>query len=61
MADTTRLPELLQPVPALVEWCHENPWEARSEIERLRKFVQWVGDHSNDPAVVREAKRHGAE
>ena len=27
------------------------------EIERLRAFVQFVLDHSNDPAVIAEAKR----
>ena len=36
--------------------------KARSdELKRLRAFVQWVADHSNDPAVVREAKAHGAK
>lgn len=36
--------------------------KARSdELKRLRAFVQWVADHSNDPAVVREAKLHGAK
>jgi hypothetical protein len=30
------------------------------EIARLHDFVQFVADYSNDPAVVREAKRHGA-
>ena len=36
--------------------------KARSdELKRLREFVQWVADHSNDPAVVREAKAHGAK
>lgn len=34
---------------------------ADAEIERLRRFVQFVADHSNDPGVVREAKLHGAE
>ena len=32
-----------------------------TQVERLRLFAQWVADHSNDPAVVQEAKRHGAE
>jgi hypothetical protein len=31
------------------------------ELKRLRAFVQWVADYSNDPAVVREAKAHGAK
>jgi hypothetical protein len=30
-------------------------------IASLRRFVQFVADYSNDPAIVREAKRHGAE
>ena len=34
---------------------------AHVELIRLRDFVQWVADHSNDPAVVREAYKHGAE
>lgn len=34
---------------------------AESELVRLREFVQFVADHSNDPGVVAEAKRHGAE
>lgn len=33
-------------------------WEAAKEIARLRAFAQWVADHSNDPAVVREANAH---
>lgn len=32
-----------------------------AELKRLRAFVQWVADHSNDPAIVREAKAHGAK
>lgn len=35
--------------------------EAADEIERLRRFVQFVADYSNDTAVVREAKAHGAQ
>lgn len=40
---------------------HTLMMEAADEMVRLRKFVQWVADHSNDPAVVQEARRHGAE
>lgn len=29
-------------------------------IKQLNEFVQFVADYSNDPAVVREAKRLGA-
>ncbi len=36
--------------------------KARSdELKKLRAFVQWVADHSNDTAIVREAKAHGAK
>jgi len=35
--------------------------EHNRQVERLRRFAQWVADHSNDPAVVQEAKLHGAE
>jgi hypothetical protein len=35
--------------------------EAADEIARLRRFVQFVADHSNDPGVVREAEAHGAK
>lgn len=34
--------------------------EAAKELARLRRFVQYVADFSNDPAVVREAMAHGA-
>ncbi len=34
---------------------------AEAELVRLREFVQFVADHSNDPGVVAEAKKHGAE
>lgn len=30
------------------------------ERSHLYEFAQWVADHSNDPAVVREARRNGA-
>lgn len=33
----------------------------RAENKRLRRFVQWVADCSNDPAVVDEAYRLGAK
>jgi hypothetical protein len=29
-----------------------------AEISRLRGFAQWVADHSNDPNVVQEARKH---
>ena len=32
---------------------------AAAEIERLRAFVQYVADYSNDPQVVKEAIRVG--
>ena len=35
--------------------------EAAAEIERLRRFVQYVADFSNDPQVVKEAMAHGAK
>jgi hypothetical protein len=31
------------------------------EIQRLRAFVQWVAEHSKEPAVVREAINQGAK
>lgn len=34
---------------------------AETELVRLREFVQWVAHHSNDPAVVREAWKYGAD
>lgn len=34
---------------------------AEAELVRLREFVQFVADHSNDPSIVKEARRHGAE
>ncbi len=34
---------------------------AETELVRLRDFVQWVADHSNDPGIVAEARKHGAE
>jgi hypothetical protein len=29
---------------------------AELELVKLREFVQWVADHSNDPTVVQEAR-----
>lgn len=34
---------------------------AAETVASLRRFVQFAADHSNDPAIVREAKRHGAK
>ena len=31
------------------------------EIDRLRRFVQYVADHSNDPQIVKEAMAHGGK
>lgn len=35
--------------------------ECSDRMNRLDAFVQWVADHSNDPAVVKEARAHGAK
>jgi hypothetical protein len=50
-------PTPADPMPRI----YPNVSEAIAEIERLRRFVQFVADHSNDPGVVREARAHGAE
>lgn len=34
---------------------------AEAELVRLREFVQFVADHSNDIGIVTEARKHGAE
>ena len=31
------------------------------EVRRLQRFVQWIADHSTDPAAVREAVAYGAK
>ena len=38
----------------------EQAAAADADIERLRRFVQYVADYSNDPAIVKEALAHGA-
>ena len=50
-------PEKMKVAAPECGWCED----AAEQIIALRKFVQWVADHSNDPAVVQEAKAHGAK
>lgn len=58
-------------VPDDRTWCQDDVWtheldhggDPPTEYVRadlMVSFAQWVADYSNDPAVVWEAKRHGA-
>jgi hypothetical protein len=55
MSETTPLAQVA------VTWKQMQKWvEMEGELARLRAFVQWVADHSNDPGIVAEARKMGA-
>lgn len=47
------------PLPEGVQYAGDA-MNASLDARRLEVFIQWVADHSNQPSIVREARRHGA-
>ena len=53
----SELPATLHNLAARCEIAENDAAWLRAENEELRRFARFVADHSNDPAVVREARR----